>query len=93
MELVKCPQCGRENVSINDLACPQCGFLIRQHFSPETTPQKFTSMDFLEADVDKWIQSTQEENEKSKRKYSKIEFALSLIVLVLSIIKLIRSLF
>lgn len=31
MSLIKCPECGRENVSDTALACPQCGFNIDKH--------------------------------------------------------------
>ena len=33
MALVKCPECGRENVSDTAEACPNCGFAIRDYFS------------------------------------------------------------
>ena len=29
MALVKCPECGKENVSSTATACPQCGFNIQ----------------------------------------------------------------
>lgn len=32
MALVKCPECGQENVSSNASACPNCGFDLRAHF-------------------------------------------------------------
>lgn len=32
MALIKCPECGRENVSDSALACPNCGFGIREYF-------------------------------------------------------------
>ncbi|MEA4921054.1 MAG: zinc ribbon domain-containing protein [Clostridiaceae bacterium] len=32
MALVKCPECGRENVSDSAEACPSCGFAIKKHF-------------------------------------------------------------
>lgn len=32
MALVKCPECGRENVSDNAEACPECGYGIKVHF-------------------------------------------------------------
>lgn len=33
MALVKCPECGRMNVSDLAVACPNCGFPIKEHFS------------------------------------------------------------
>ena len=32
MALVKCPECGRENVSDNAESCPDCGYGIKAHF-------------------------------------------------------------
>lgn len=35
MALIKCPECGRENVSDTAEACPGCGYGIRKHFEQE----------------------------------------------------------
>ena len=32
MSLIKCPECGRENVSDSAVACPNCGYGIKAHF-------------------------------------------------------------
>ncbi len=32
MALIKCPECGRENVSDTAEACPNCGYGIKKHF-------------------------------------------------------------
>ena len=32
MALIKCPECGRENVSDMASSCPNCGFGIKEHF-------------------------------------------------------------
>lgn len=32
MALVKCPECGRENVSDSADACPGCGYGVKAHF-------------------------------------------------------------
>ena len=32
MALVTCPECGREKVSDTALACPGCGYPIKEHF-------------------------------------------------------------
>lgn len=32
MALVKCPECGKENVSSTASACPQCGFNIKEYY-------------------------------------------------------------
>ena len=35
MALVKCPECGKENVSSTATACPQCGFNIKEYYEQE----------------------------------------------------------
>ena len=32
MALIKCPECGRENVSDSAISCPGCGYAIKNHF-------------------------------------------------------------
>lgn len=32
MALVKCPECGKDNVSDSAISCPECGFSIKEHF-------------------------------------------------------------
>ena len=32
MALIKCPECGKENVSDLAAACPSCGYGIKEHF-------------------------------------------------------------
>ena len=32
MALIKCPECGRENVSDSAEMCPGCGYGIKAHF-------------------------------------------------------------
>ncbi len=32
MALIKCPECGRENVSDSAESCPECGYNIKKHF-------------------------------------------------------------
>ncbi len=32
MALIKCPECGRENVSASAVMCPNCGYGINTHF-------------------------------------------------------------
>ena len=31
MALISCPECGKKNISDMALACPQCGFAVREH--------------------------------------------------------------
>lgn len=32
MALIRCPECGRQNISDTAVACPECGYAIREHF-------------------------------------------------------------
>ena len=32
MALIRCPECGRQNISDTAVACPECGYPIREHF-------------------------------------------------------------
>ena len=35
MALVKCPECGRENVSSTAKSCPGCGYNIKAYYEAE----------------------------------------------------------
>lgn len=35
MALVKCPECGRENVSNSAQACPNCGFNVKEYMDEQ----------------------------------------------------------
>ena len=35
MALISCPECGREKVSDNAAACPDCGFGIKEYFEKQ----------------------------------------------------------
>lgn len=32
MALIKCPECGKDNVSDSAISCPECGYAIKEHF-------------------------------------------------------------
>lgn len=40
MALVKCPECGKENVSSAAYSCPNCGFPLKEHFSSTPIEQE-----------------------------------------------------
>lgn len=40
MALIKCPECGRENVSDSAEACPDCGYGIKAHFEKISVEQQ-----------------------------------------------------
>lgn len=44
MALIKCPECGRDNVSDSAVSCPNCGFNIREYFEKLQTDED----DFIE---------------------------------------------
>ena len=46
MALIKCPECGKENVSDSAESCPSCGYGIKQHF--EKIKQKETEQKIQE---------------------------------------------
>jgi len=46
MALIKCPECGRENVSDSAISCPGCGYAIKNHFeNAHLEQQKKESVD------------------------------------------------
>ena len=50
MSLIKCPECGKENVSDSAEACPNCGYGIKAHFDKIESheKQKKLTLDLLE---------------------------------------------
>ncbi len=40
MALIKCPECGRENVSDSAEMCPNCGFNIKEYYKQKTEEKK-----------------------------------------------------
>ena len=41
MALIKCPECGKENVSDSANACPNCGFNISRYYTKEIRTTSF----------------------------------------------------
>ncbi len=58
MALIKCPECGRNNVSDTAESCPNCGYGVKAHFEriKKQQHQKMTS-----SSIDSKIKSTEEE--------------------------------
>ena len=52
MALIKCPECGRERVSDSALACPECGFGVRDYVEEEL--EKFKNR---KLGIFKWYES------------------------------------
>lgn len=63
MALIKCPECGRENVSSTAESCPNCGFGIKAHF------------DKLEQQrIDKLFQKQKEEIQNARKAEAEIKY-------------------
>ena len=58
MALIKCPECGRENVSDSAEACPDCGYGIKAHF------EKIRNEEEKKEQEEQRIQKRQEEIKK-----------------------------
>ena len=67
MALIKCPECGREKVSDSALACPDCGFAIREYTNKKNKnePENDTKKD-----VEK-VKSLKQETISSRESYAK----------------------
>lgn len=63
MALIKCPECGRENVSDTANSCPNCGYCINAHFTQIK---------------EKEIQKTKKEGIEKKRKESLAKYSAEL---------------
>lgn len=59
MSLVKCPECGRENVSSFAKACPSCGFQIAKYYQKQRSTVNSPSEDIAKKNLQwsnrKWI--------------------------------------
>lgn len=53
MALVKCPECGRENVSDSAEMCPDCGYGIRAHFEKITLAEMEKKKRIQQEEIDK----------------------------------------
>lgn len=58
MALVKCPECGRGNVSDSAEACPDCGYGLKAHF------EKIRKEEERKEQEEQRIQKRQEEIKK-----------------------------
>lgn len=52
MALINCPECGKQNISDTALACPHCGFAVREHTeSKQREQQKDSHLDVIKQQV------------------------------------------
>lgn len=64
MALIKCPECGKENVSDTANACPNCGFDIKTYFETKIREER----------VEKWNKEWNKmQQDKLKERMDKIE--------------------
>lgn len=62
MALIKCPECGRENISDVAESCPSCGYRVKEHFE-----KKIAERENYENKLKQAIESKQREiNERQK---------------------------
>ena len=49
MALIKCPECGKENVSDSAISCPECGYAVKEHFAKiQAEEQRIAEEDALQ---------------------------------------------
>ncbi len=48
MALIKCPECGKENVSDSAEACPNCGFGVKEYFKNKTIEKEISNKSIAE---------------------------------------------
>lgn len=65
--LVKCPECGRENVSDKAEACPGCGYNVREHY------EKIHDQENEEKELEQWLLEQEKEKEEQERQWRKEE--------------------
>ncbi len=61
--LVKCPACGRDRVADSAVACPECGFAVKQYFDKIKLEEKQKAQIAAQSAM---LKQRQEENEKRK---------------------------
>lgn len=75
MALIKCPECGRENVSDKAEMCPDCGYGIKAHFEMievEKEQRRLEQARKLENDM-RYQQMQEEAKKEEERKQKELE--------------------
>ena len=83
MALIKCPECGRENVSDSAVACPDCGFNIREYFETESNSyvsEKSDIIDYndtqkIETEAERINREREERNRKEEERLKELSQA------------------
>lgn len=67
MALVTCPECGRENVSDTALACPNCGYPVKEHFERLKTEKEIADkVEQVISEVEKPEKNITKEHDEEK---------------------------
>lgn len=81
--LISCPECGKENVSQQAIACPNCGYGIKVHYE---TLKKQEELEKQELELKKQEEERIKEGVKSISMPTKPSFAAVAILIVFSLI-------
>lgn len=73
MALIKCPECGKENISDSAPTCPECGFAVREYF--EDAKKKAQEAQAKEAEI-RFQKHRLEHVEKPERPHYSIAIAI-----------------
>ena len=69
MALVKCPNCGRKNVSDSALWCPGCNYNVKEHFYRENARQREEQLAASIEERYKAFRNAKETTERAERDY------------------------
>lgn len=86
MGLVRCPECGRDNVSDTATACPNCGFNINDFYNSnklnQDTKENHTEEQSIEFDAKQNVEENSQSGKQKKSKKSVIITAIVLLILL-----------
>lgn len=90
MSLVKCPECGKENVSDTAECCPSCGYGIKAHFTKikmeEIRRESERQAEIRKKEFEAEQKRRQEERIKSVPKLEKPQLTAPIVVSVISVL-------
>lgn len=90
MALIKCPECGRENVSDSAESCPDCGYGIKAHFekikSEEARREQIKRLEETKKQAEIEAKKRQEERIKSVPQLEKPQLTAPIVTLAISIL-------
>ena len=84
MGLVRCPECGRDNVSDTATACPNCGFNIKDYYNSRDLNQDMKENNVEEQSIEcDAAQNIEQFSQSGKQKKSKKSVIITAIVLLI----------